>query len=130
MSNMYQELLEMANNQEQPQRLLFLFALPEGNNPKKSKKHQKGHLKPVMCVDKLPAEVSSFAELIKEADSIEDNWQFVFISGLSGDNNQAPTTEDAEPYLNRMTSDLMTGQNIARYLVLDREGQPIEMMVN
>jgi len=130
MSKMYQELLAMAEQQEQPQRLLFLFAQPEGNNPKKSKKHQKGHLTPIMCVDKLPDEVKSFSALVEEADKIEKNWQFVFISGLSGENNLAPTTEDAEPYLNRMTSDLMTGQNIARYLVLDREGQPIEMMVN
>ncbi|WP_448210960.1 ribonucleotide reductase subunit alpha [Colwellia sp. MEBiC06753] len=130
MSKIYKELLDMANNQTEPQRLLFLFAQPEGNNPKKSKKHQKGHLEPVMCVDKLPAEVESFEKLVAEADSIEKNWQFVFISGLSGQNNQAPTPEEAEPYLNRMTSDLMTGQNIARYLVLDREGKPIEMMVN
>ncbi len=127
---MYQELLEMANNQEQPQRLLFLFVQPEGNNPKKSKKHQKGSLTPVMCVDKLPDEVANFDALVKEADSIEKNWQFVFISGLSGENNLAPSSEDAEPYLNRMTSDLQTGQNIARYLVLDRAGQRIEMMVN
>ena len=130
MSKMYSELLAMAQQQDQPQRLLFLFAQPEGNNPKKSKKHQKGHLTPVMCVDKLPEEVGSFSALVDEADKIEKNWQFIFISGLSGENNQAPTTEDAEPYLNRMTSDLMTGQNIARYLVLDRDGKPIEMMVN
>ncbi|WP_448565938.1 ribonucleotide reductase subunit alpha [Thalassotalea ganghwensis] len=130
MSKMYQELLEMAKNQDQPQRLLFLFTEPEGHNPKKSKKHQKGHLNPVMCVDKLPEEVESFDDLVKEADTIAKNWQFVFVSGLSGQNQQAPTTEDAEPYLNRMTNDLITGQNIARYLVLDRKGQPIEMMVN
>lgn len=130
MSKTYDELLTMSLNQEQPQRLLFLFAKPEGHNPKKSKKHQKGHINPVMCVDKQPEEVTSFEALVNEADSIDKDWYFVFISGLSGQNNIPPTSEDAEPYLNKMTNDLVTGQNINRYLVLDREGQPIEMMAN
>lgn len=130
MSKIYEELLAMAANQDQPQRLLFLFAKPEGHNPKKSKKHQKGHINPIMCVDKLPEEVTSFDALVTEADSIDKEWHFVFISGLSGENNTPPSSDDAEPYLNKMTNDLVTGQNISRYLVLDRHGQPIEMTAN
>lgn len=130
MSKIFDELLVMAANQDQPQRLLFLFAKPEGHNPKKSKKFQKGHINPMMCVDKLPDELTTFEALVKEADSIDSTWHFIFISGLSGENNKAPTSEDAEPYLNKMTNDLVTGQNINRYLVVDRIGQPIEMMAN
>ncbi|GLX77420.1 hypothetical protein tinsulaeT_07600 [Thalassotalea insulae] len=130
MSKMFSELLKMASEQEQPQRLLFLFIRPEEKNARKQKKLQKGHLAPVMCVDKLPEELSGFEALVAEADSIDKSWQLMFVSGLSGSNNQAPSTEDAEPYLNKMTNDLVTGKNIANYLVLDRAGNPIEMMVN
>ncbi|TLU61997.1 ribonucleotide reductase subunit alpha [Thalassotalea litorea] len=130
MSATYNELLAMANEQQQPQRLLFLFAKPEGNNPKKSKKMQRGHLQPIMCVDKLPEEVQKFESLVAEADSVAQDWQFIFIAALSGTDGTAPDTEQAEPYLNKMTNDLVTGNNIANYVVLDRAGKPIEMMVN
>ena len=130
MSATFKELLAMADQQEQPQRLLFLFARPEGNNPKKSKKMQKGHLAPVMCVDKLPSEIANFTTLVTEADSIEKDWQFIFVAGLSGKNGIAPSADDAEPYLNKMTNDLVSGQNIASYVVIDRDGKPIELMVN
>jgi len=130
MSTTFTQLLSMAEQQEQPQRLLFLFARAESNKSNKSKKLQRGHLTPVMCVDKLPDELSSFNELIKEADQLETNWQFIFIAGLSGEQGKTPSAEQAEPYLNQMTNDLTNGQNIARYVVIDRAGEPIEMMVN
>lgn len=130
MSATFKELLSMANEQVEPQRLLFLFARSEGNNPKKSKKMQRGHIEPVMCVDKLPTEIASYTELVKEADAIEKNWQFIFIAGLGGKDGVAPTPDDAEPYLNKMTNDLVSGNNIAGYVILDRDGKPIEMMVN
>ena len=81
-------------------------------------------------VDKLPTELTDYTALVKEADSVEKDWNFVFVAGLSGQNGYAPTTEMAEPYLNKMTNDLSSGQNIAQYVVFDRDGQPIEMMVN
>mgnify|MGYP007012664953 FL=1 len=127
MKAMFKELLEMTEQQEQPQRLLFLFAQPEGHNSKKSKKHVKGHIEAVMCVDKLPEELTTFSALIKEADSITKDWQFVFIAGLSGQNGVAPTTDDAEPYLNKMSNDLADGQDLGRYVILDRNEKPIEM---
>ena len=130
MSATFKELLAMAKEQTEPQRLLFLFARTEGNNPKKNKKMQKGHIEPVMCVDKLPEEIANFDALIKEADSVESNWQMVFVAGLSGKKGIAPTPEAAEPYLNKMTNDVVSGQNIASYVVMDRAGKPIELMVN
>ncbi len=130
MSATFKELVKMANEQDEPQRLLFLFARPEGNNPKKSKKMQRGHLAPVMCVDKLPSEIANFDALVKEADSIEKDWQFILVAGLSGKKGIPPSADDAEPYLNKMTNDLVSGQNIASYVIIDRAGKPIELMVN
>ena len=48
----FSELLKAANEQDQPQRLLLLFAKAE-NTSKKKKQTQQGTLSPVMCVDKL-----------------------------------------------------------------------------
>lgn len=130
MSKLFSELLTMASQQEQPQRLLFLFASVEEKNPKKSKKHKQGTITPVMCVDKLPEDLSDFETLIKEADSINKTWDFVLISGLNGQNGVPPTEEEAEPFLNKMTNDVASGQQLSRYMILDRQQQPIEMMGN
>lgn len=121
MSAIFQDLLQMATTQEQPQRLLFLFAQPEEVSD------NSGHVKPVMCVDKLPEELTTFEALLAEADNISKDWSFILISGLSGKKGKAPTTEDAEPFLNKMSNDLVGGQDLGRYMIVDREENPLEM---
>ncbi len=132
MADMFSQLLGMATQQEQPQRLLFLFAKAQSTSSKSAsdKDARTGVIEPRMCVDKLPSELSDYAALVKEADSVEKDWNFVFVAGLSGENGVAPSSESAERYLNKMTHDLSSGLNIAQYVVFDRAGQPIEMMVN
>ncbi len=130
MIKLFKDLLKMSLEQEQPQRLLFLFAKADAQNPKKSKKHQRGTITPVMCVDKLPEELTTFAELVKEADSIEKNWNFVFIASLSGEQGMTPTSDDAEPFLNKMTHDVESGNGVGRYVVFDRDENPIELESN
>lgn len=125
----FSDLLEMANEQPDPQRLLFLFA-QASSETKKYKSQQKGTITPVMCVDKLPNEVKDFSGLVREADEIEKNWDFVFIASLSGDKGEAPSSDDAEPYLNKMTNDIMRGQNIARYVVFDRQQNTVELVAS
>ncbi|MBL4911332.1 MAG: ribonucleotide reductase subunit alpha [Alteromonadaceae bacterium] len=127
MIKLFKDLLKMTAEQDQPQRLLFLFANADAENPKKSKKHQHGTVTPVMCVDKLPEELSTFATLVKEADAIEKNWNFIFIASLNGENGAAPSTDDAEPYLNKMTHDIESGHEIGRYVIFDREENAIEI---
>ncbi len=130
MIKLFKDLLKMSLEQEQPQRLLFLFAKADAQNPKKSKKHQRGTITPVMCVDKLPEELTTFADLVKEADSIEKNWNFVFIASLSGEQGMTPTSDDAEPFLNKMTHDVESGNGVGRYVVFDRDENPIELESN
>lgn len=126
----FKELLDLTNEQEQPQRLMFLFANAESKNPKKSKKHQQGTIEPVMCVDKLPEQLTTFAALKSEADSIEKNWNFVFIASLSGENGMTPSEDDAEPFLNKMVNDVKSGNNVGRYVIYDRDENPIELESN
>lgn len=126
----FDELLKITKSQSNPQRLLLLFANAESVNPKKSKKHQKGTISPLMCVDKLPEEITSFTALVQEADSINKAWNFIFIASLSGEEGQAPSSEDAEQFLNKMTNDVETGNGVGRYVVFDREENPIEIESN
>ena len=127
---MFSDLLSMANEQPDPQRLLFLFASAESTKKSRKRDDKKGTIEPTMVVDKLPDELSTFSDLVKEADSINKKWDFVFIASLSGQMRKAPTTEEAEPYLNKMTDDVMTGKNIRQYVVFDREENPIELLAS
>lgn len=132
MSQVFNQIIEQANQQAEPQRLLFLFAKADSPSSKTAteKNPKSGTLEPRMCVDKLTVELADFDALVKEADSVEKDWSFVFVAGLSGKNGKAPSSDDAGVYLNKMTHDLTIGHNIAQYVVLDRQGRPIEMMVN
>ena len=130
MISMFSDLLTMANEQPDPQRLLFLFAATEATKKSRKRDDKKGTIEPTMVVDKLPEELTDFKALIKEADSINKEWDFVFIASLSGDKRLPPSAKDAEPYLDQMTEDIKTGKNIGRYVVFDRAENPIELMAS
>jgi hypothetical protein len=125
MISMFSDLLSMANEQPDPQRLLFLFTNVTATKKSRKQDDKKGTIEPTMVVDKLTEEMHAFADLVKEADGINKNWDFMFIASLSGDKQQAPISEDAQPYLNKMTDDIMTGNNVMRYVVFDRQETPI-----
>lgn len=127
MAGMFNDLLAKANEQKEKQRLLFLFAKTNVTNKSKKRDDKKGSIQPTMAVDKLPEELSGFAKLVNEADSINKSWDFIFVSSLSGDKHQPPSSVDAEPYLNKMTNDVVNGSNIFRYVVFDRDENPIEL---
>ena len=120
----FQSLIDAAKQQTQPQRLLFLFAKAESEDQKETNQ-QRGTLSPLMCVDKLPEELSSFATFKDEADGISPDWDFMLAVGLSGQNGQAPSSDDAEPFLNQMVSNLTAGQDLSQYVIFDREDNPV-----
>ena len=126
MKSMFQELLEKTSSQEQPQRLLFLFVDTHERRKKKKKNNHKGTISPVMSVDKLPSEIADFKTLVKDADDVNKEWDLILIACLSLDSGEEPKTEDAEPYLDKMTHDVMAGHDLSGYVILDREGNPIE----
>ena len=128
MSN-FAELLKMTYQQPDAQRLLFLFAATEATVKAKHQDgtplQKNGTIEPTMCVDKLPSALTSFQDLTNEADNISKAWDLVFVAGLSGQGDKAPTEEEAEPYLNKMASDIKTGQDLSQYVVFDRNENPI-----
>ncbi|MFT6899018.1 MAG: hypothetical protein ACJA13_003449 [Paraglaciecola sp.] len=130
MISMFSDLLNMTQEQTAPQRLLFLFAATQESNKSRKQQDKKGTITPTMVVDKLPQELSDFQSLVEEADNINKNWDFVFIASLSGDHNGPPTSENAEPFLDKMTKDITTGSSIHRFVVFDRKENPIELNAN
>ncbi|MCB0386559.1 MAG: hypothetical protein KDD43_14295 [Bdellovibrionales bacterium] len=122
----FQDLIKTAQSQQEPQRLLFLFAQANAESTSDSGQ-QRGTITPMICVDMLPSEVGDFKALVKEADGINKNWNFVFIAALSGVNGIEPSSEEAGHYLERMTTTISSGLDVDKYLVFDRDENPVSL---
>lgn len=131
----FQDLLNAAAMQSDAQRLLMVFAgatLPADASLQQRAEFeagQGGELAPLICVDKLPQELSSFAELTQEADqllSAEQRWQIVFIASLSGSPGQAPGAEQADKALQAMVESIKAGR-IAGFIPFNRQGAPVNL---
>ena len=127
----FKDLLVMAKQQSQAQRLLFMFAqaeLPSGNAvaQKAAFEHQQGgELRAVMCVDKLPEELADFESLVAESKHTGKDWCLVFVTTMSGKDGIAPSNEDASRPLDMMVESLRNG-NIGNYLAFNRDGDLVQ----
>lgn len=119
MINDFDDLLTMAHAMEEPQRLLLLLAKTESRGGNGSET-QTGTLTPVICVDKAPEELTDFRSLVAEADQVTRDWDLILVTSLSGTADNPPTSEQAEPHLNKMTNDVLSGQDLSRYVIFDR----------
>ena len=129
----FDDLLHAARTQPEPQRLLFVFAaieLPDDATlaqRERFKAGQGGALHPLMCVDKRPDELASFAMLIEEAGQFgENNWGMVFAAALSGTAGRAPTSADAEEPLQAMVEAIKRGEH-GSYIPFDKQGQTVQI---
>ena len=123
----FADLLSAAKAQSEPQRLLFVFVaaeLPEDATEAEKQRHaeqQGGSLRPVLCVDKLPAELNDFAGLLDESARTGINWDLVFAAGLSGRGGLAPNSDESEQPLKMMVGAIETG-SIGNFIAFDRDG--------
>ncbi|MBC7502185.1 MAG: ribonucleotide reductase subunit alpha, partial [Herminiimonas sp.] len=104
----YPEFIGAVNRQPNPQRLLFVFvesqlpSSPTENQKQDFHAQQGGTLSPVMCVDKLPCEMTRFEALVDESSRIAQHWDIVFAAALSSRDTTVPTSDDAEQPLRNM----------------------------
>lgn len=132
MISSFDDLLRTAREQEQPQRLLFVFAaaaLPDDATPEQRERFQArqgGTLTPLMCVDKTPDELDSFDTLREESQQFGQAWDLVFAAAISGSAGHGPTSAQAEAPLQRMVESIKSG-GIAGFVVFDRAGQSVQM---
>lgn len=126
----FDDLLRAAREQSEPQRLLFVFAgavLPDDSTPEQRARFQAGQggaLTPMMSVDKTPEELGTFAALVEESRQFGHEWAIVFVASLSGRGGRAPTSEEADPSLQRMIESIKAG-SFGSFIPFDRQGQPM-----
>jgi hypothetical protein len=126
----FDQLLQTAASQSEPQRLLFVFAgaaLPPDATPEQRERFEAGlggTLTPLACVDKKLGDLSTFAELVAESRFASPPWQVVFIAALSGRGGQQPSTPLIDGALQLMVRNVRDGR-FGGYLTLDPQGLPV-----
>lgn len=129
----YADLLAAAKEQAEPQRLLFVFAeaeLPSGHTDAEKRRFQSregGALAPVMCVDKLPHELGSFASLVEESRQTGKSWDIVFVSSMSGRAGIPPSSDEAAAPLKMMIEAIKNG-TIGNFLTFNRNGDLVQLL--
>ncbi len=128
----FEDLLQAASQQPDPQRMLFVFVekgLPENPPVGKVESFQAGSggtLTPVVCVDKAVAEVSSFADLVKESEATGQHWDIVLVACMAGKNGVAPSASEVDQGLDMMVNAVKNGSRLSRFLAFDRAGDPLQ----
>lgn len=126
----FDDLLNAARQQAEPQRLLFVFTGTELTDDSTSEQAEQfragqgGALIPLMCADKTADEIVSFNQLEEESRQFGHDWIMVFVAGLSGHNGIVPTTEEAEKPLERMMASIQAG-TLGTFIPFDRKGHPV-----
>lgn len=126
----FEDLLRAAREQPEPQRMLFVFTgaqLPDDSTTGQRRDFAGGTggaLVPLMCVDKTPDELTTFAALAEESRATGLAWTIVFVAGLAGRIGRAPTHDEAAAPLQRMV-DAINGGSHGSFIPFDRDGQPV-----
>ncbi|MBI2380595.1 MAG: ribonucleotide reductase subunit alpha [Gammaproteobacteria bacterium] len=126
----FDDLLKAAADQPEPQRLLLVFVaagLPKNHTQAQKDRFQAGQgglLNPVLCVDKLPAEIKDFEGLVAESAQTGQSWDMVFVAALSGRAGIPPSSDEADQPLRMMVGAVQNGQ-FQHYLAFKRTGEPV-----
>lgn len=128
----FSDLLVAARTQQEPQRLLLVFAVAE--LPRDSGAEEKaafargegGALNPVVCVDKLASEIESFESLRLESREAISRWDILFVAALDGRAGVAPNSDEAAGPLRMMVESIKAGR-IANFLTIDRDGELVQL---
>ncbi|TWI07230.1 ribonucleotide reductase subunit alpha [Aerolutibacter ruishenii] len=127
----FQDLLDAAHRQPDPQRLLFVFArvdLPENATDDQRQRHAQregGTLSPSLCVDKTPAEVANFEALVVESETTGQPWDIVFVGSMGGRAGVAPNSDEAAQPLRFMVNAINNGR-VSDFAAFDRNGEVLQ----
>ena len=128
----FDDLLQSARQQREPQQLLFVFAgaaLPADASAEQRAHYEAGEggeLAPLMCVDYAAGELASFNALCAEAARAGPPWAIVFTAALSGSNGQTPAAADIDAALQHMVDAVQAGR-LEGMLPFNREGEPVHL---
>src|SRR5690554_1272416 len=128
----YDDLLQTAKSQAEPQLLLFVFTkaeLPDDATELEKTTFAQGlggTLTPVVCVDKSPDELSDFAALLDESKKTGQDWDVVFVSSMSWHGGIAPNSDQAEHPLQMMVQAIQAG-GIGSFLAFSSTGEILDI---
>ncbi|EMP56385.1 hypothetical protein MSNKSG1_10938 [Marinobacter santoriniensis NKSG1] len=128
----YNDLIQASRQQEEPQRLLFVFCraeLPDEASAEEKAAFERGEggaLTPVICVDKAPEEAPDFRSLVEESRETGQAWDMVFVAAMSGRGGVPPSSDDVQQPLTMMVESIRLG-HVGNYLPLNSEGAAIDL---
>ena len=128
----YPDLINAAQSQPEPQRLLFVFCkaeLPSDATAEEKAAFERGEggaLAPAICVDKTPEEARDFEALKEESSQTGQAWDVAFVAAMSGRGGIPPTTEEAQQPMTMMVESIRMG-HIDQYLAFSNEGTLISL---
>ena len=129
----FDALLQAARRQDEPQRLLFVFARRElgrhatAAQRERFERGEGGNLQPCLCVDKLPGEIAGFAALAAESERTGQHWDIVFVGSLEGRGGIAPNSDEADQPLRFMVNAINDGR-VGEFAAFDRAGHPLRFV--
>ena len=128
----FDDLLQAARQQPDPQRLLLVFAgatLPDAATAEQRRRFEAGEggeLAPLMCVDKDPHALPDFATLRTEAEPRGPRWTLVFAAAIGGQAPLPPSDSQVDAALQAMVEAVKVG-DIERFVPFDRQGQAVRL---
>lgn len=132
--NHFDDFLDIARQQTEPQRLLMVLAereLPPGHTPEQARQFEAGeggHLAPLAGVDKLPKDITNFTDFVTESHEVVGKWDAMFVASLPGIEDSLPSPEATDEAVEKMLHAIRNGM-IGGFLVFNCEGQPINLSV-
>ena len=126
----FDQLLQAAAAQPEPQRLLFVFAtagLPQDATAAQRARYAAGGggaLAPLMCVDKGPGDLSDFEAFVAESRAAGPAWQVLFAAGLGGSDGRSPSAAQIDQALQTLVERVRDGR-LDGLLALDPSGAPL-----
>lgn len=129
----FPQLLEAAFRQDEPQRLLFVFAQRQLDSQATAAQREAfergegGHLQPCLCVDKAPGEIADFASLVAESERTGQHWDIVFVGSLAGRGGIAPGSDEAGQPLRFMVNAINDGR-VGEFAAFDRDGHALRFV--
>jgi hypothetical protein len=128
----FEDLLQAARAQAQPQRLLFVFVgatlPPDASAEQRAafEAGESGELAPLMCVDKDPQALPGFDALAAEALAFAQPWALVFAAAISGAGGQVPDDSRVAAALQRMVEAVRAGE-LGNFIPFDRQGHAVHL---
>ncbi|HEU0230521.1 MAG TPA: ribonucleotide reductase subunit alpha [Burkholderiaceae bacterium] len=129
----FASLLVLAYKQEEPQRMLFVFArkeLPEHASIGQRERFNNGEgggLRPCLCVDKALEEISSFESLVAESAATGQSWDVAFVGCLAGRGGIPPNPDEADYPLRLMVNAINNGR-VSDLAAFDRNGRALRFI--